>query len=363
MVTDSYGGLSLNEQPIINPPNYLESQEPDVNNELTEGSNNLLSGESCPHLVLNAENPIPKVGIEVVNEDLEHNCLESQEPDVNNELTEGSNNLLSGEISPHLVLNAENPIPKVGIEVVNEDLEHNDYEFFEEELNQNLDETNQLSIQAAVKENGTIQPEDNLRRKSLKSDIWRLSRQIQYRNPLTFEKFSENCRIFVGNGNAIQFWNDPWVNGKSLAILYPRIASIILAKDESLAEVWLRKEELFRWEFNFRRNLFVWEEEELERLIILLDGIQINIQMSPDHLSWNACSSKSYSVSSMYNLSLIPASSLFHYATPDLPLLCCCHLNLLQSLFHYATVPDFIVAAAIVAGYYLGMSRLLLNSC
>lgn len=140
------------------------------------------------------------------------------------------------------------------------------------------------------------------------STVWKDIMQIQHSNPLSFEKFSENCRISVGNGNAIQFWNDPWVNGKSLAKLYPRIASIISLKDESLAEVWLRKEELFRWEFQLRRNLFVWEEEELDSLITLLDGIQINIQMSPDHLSWNACSSKSYSVSSMYNLSLIPVS-------------------------------------------------------
>ncbi|KAH7858972.1 hypothetical protein Vadar_029989 [Vaccinium darrowii] len=101
--------------------------------------------------------------------------------------------------------------------------------------------------------------------------------QIQYRNPLSFDFFKDNCRISVGNGNAIQFWSDPWVNGKSLSNLYPRIANIILNKDESLADVWRRKEEVFGWDFQFRRNLFVWEEEELGRMLTLLDGVNISI--------------------------------------------------------------------------------------
>lgn len=61
--------------------------------------------------------------------------------------------------------------------------------------------------------------------------------------------------------------------------------------------------------FHFRRSLFIWENEELEVLLNLLDGHHISNLMRLDQLIWNACNSKSYSVSSMYNLSLIPASN------------------------------------------------------
>lgn len=133
--------------------------------------------------------------------------------------------------------------------------------------------------------------------------------QILDRNPLSFAKFKDNIRISVGNGNASQFWKDPWVNGKSLSTLYPRISNITMNKEESLTDVLQRKEELFKWDFQFRRNLFLWEEEELNRMFLLFDGLNISVQISPNLLSWNACNSRTYFVSSMYNLSLIPISN------------------------------------------------------
>lgn len=97
-VLDSFGGLSMNEQPILNPPYCLASQEADVSNEQS-GSNNIL---------------------------------------------------LSEEISPHAALNAETSVPNIGLEVINEDLEYNDDDFIEDELNQDLVEEDQLPIQAAI---------------------------------------------------------------------------------------------------------------------------------------------------------------------------------------------------------------------
>lgn len=141
------------------------------------------------------------------------------------------------------------------------------------------------------------------------SMVWKDIMQIQNRNPLVFSKFIDNIRISIGNGEDTQFWNDPWVNGKALCYLYPRIFSIIVNKNESVAEVYQRKEELLSWQFQFRRSIFIWENEELDRMLLLLDGLHINIQVSSDHLIWNSCNSKSYSVSSMYNLSLIPISN------------------------------------------------------
>lgn len=91
--------------------------------------------------------------------------------------------------------------------------------------------------------------------------------------------------------------------------LYSRLFSIISNKDESLADVLIRKEEQFSWDFQFRRRLFIWEVEELDSLTAMLDTLHINIGDYPDHLVWNACNSKSYSVSSMYKLSLCQVST------------------------------------------------------
>lgn len=45
------------------------------------------------------------------------------------------------------------------------------------------------------------------------------------------------------------------------------------------------------------------------KLLNFLDNLYASIQMNPDHLIWNACNSKEYSVSSMYNLSLTSTPS------------------------------------------------------
>ncbi|KAH7857557.1 hypothetical protein Vadar_014013 [Vaccinium darrowii] len=87
---------------------------------------------------------------------------------------------------------------------------------------------------------------------------------IQDLKPQLFSKFSENVRITVGDGKAIIFWSDPWVDGNSLCNLYPNLFRTIVNKKESVAEVFQRKEELFKWDFQFRRNLFIREMEDLE---------------------------------------------------------------------------------------------------
>ncbi|KAH7846966.1 hypothetical protein Vadar_020183 [Vaccinium darrowii] len=88
--------------------------------------------------------------------------------------------------------------------------------------------------------------------------------QIQDVKPLLFSKFSENIKISIGDGKNITFWTDQWVDGKSLSILFPNLFRTIVNKGETLAEVFQRKEEQFSWNFQFRRNLFSREVEDLE---------------------------------------------------------------------------------------------------
>lgn len=141
------------------------------------------------------------------------------------------------------------------------------------------------------------------------SVFWKDIIQIESKKPSVFSKFKDNISLSIGDGKSIRFWTDEWVDGKKLSNLFPGIFRVIINTEESIAEVWQRKEEQFNWEFDFRRNLFIWEAEELESMVNLLNCMQINFQQSPDHFSWKACNSNSYSVSSMYMLSLIPVSN------------------------------------------------------
>ncbi|KAH7838657.1 hypothetical protein Vadar_029549 [Vaccinium darrowii] len=85
------------------------------------------------------------------------------------------------------------------------------------------------------------------------------------------EFVEDNIKISVGDGKSIRFWIDEWVDGKKLSTLFPGIFRAITNKEESLAEVWQRKEEQFGWEFEFRRNLFLWELEELDIMSLMLN--------------------------------------------------------------------------------------------
>lgn len=137
------------------------------------------------------------------------------------------------------------------------------------------------------------------------SITWKDIMQINLKNPLIFNKFKDNIVLAVGNGKQIRFWNDPWTNDNCLRFSFPRIYSICLSRDETLSEVWSRKQRDGVWSFQFRRNFFGWEEEDFNNLITMLDDLFLLIIPRNDHLDhlrWEACNSNLFSVSSLYKL-------------------------------------------------------------
>lgn len=134
---------------------------------------------------------------------------------------------------------------------------------------------------------------------------WKDILLIKNKRPTIFTKFMENIRLSVGNGKNIKFWMDPWANVNSLRSSFPRIFNICLQKDETIADVWNRKESDGSWSFQFRRRVFGWEQEDYNNLIAMLDELYASINPNSefsDHLSWEACSSKIFSVSSLYKI-------------------------------------------------------------
>lgn len=78
----------------------------------------------------------------------------------------------------------------------------------------------------------------------------------------------------VGNGLKTSFWKDKWCYRGSFSHLYPRLYSISNQKEASVGEIGEVLEEGWRWNFVWRRRLFVWEEELLHSLLEDVEGLR-----------------------------------------------------------------------------------------
>jgi len=67
----------------------------------------------------------------------------------------------------------------------------------------------------------------------------------------------------VGIGNSTRFWKDPWRGEIPCCGKYPRLYAISNYKEATVDEVYRIHGERGEWEFGWRSNLFVWEEELL----------------------------------------------------------------------------------------------------
>ncbi|XP_028066481.1 uncharacterized protein LOC114269378 [Camellia sinensis] len=92
-------------------------------------------------------------------------------------------------------------------------------------------------------------------------------------------------RIKVGNGGRIRFWQDKWLNNRDLQVQFPRLYSLSTEKEETLQQISAKKNNLGLWQLKFRRQLFVWEIEELQ---ILMDLLETSTLVTSDNV--DSCS-------------------------------------------------------------------------
>lgn len=137
------------------------------------------------------------------------------------------------------------------------------------------------------------------------SIIWRDILLVQNRRPQQFSNFLDNIRFKIGDGSAISFWQDAWVEGNELSVLFPRLFRTVLKKEESIADILIRRNEQSAWDFQLRRRLFDWEITDLQVLTNLLDNQNLNVHLgTSDQLVWKATNTNSFSVQSMYRILL-----------------------------------------------------------
>jgi len=137
------------------------------------------------------------------------------------------------------------------------------------------------------------------------------------------EWFSDHVSRAVGNGRNTRFWVDGWLGGVAFSVRFSRLYDLSLDREVSVSDMfqgeWGIDGEAWRW----RRRLFVWEEEMLGDLTLLLQNVILQVHKD-DKWMWILESSNVFSVKSAYNALTsqppielpVTASSLWHKDVP-----------------------------------------------
>jgi len=84
----------------------------------------------------------------------------------------------------------------------------------------------------------------------------------------------------------VRLWEDLWLGNDCLRSVYPRLFSLSLDQGKRVGEVGVWEENNWRWNLNWRRDMFQWEMDmEADMLSRLSTGVLC--KDSFDQLVWN----------------------------------------------------------------------------
>ncbi|GAU42262.1 hypothetical protein TSUD_327400 [Trifolium subterraneum] len=127
------------------------------------------------------------------------------------------------------------------------------------------------------------------------STWWREIVSIREGSELGGSWFGDHVSKRVGDGSDTFFWTDPWVEGIPLCDRFGRLFDLAETKGRTVAEMfslgWGVDGEAWEW----RRQLWVWEEEMLRECQTLFSLFTLQIQ-SLDRWQWQPDSVEGYTV-------------------------------------------------------------------
>lgn len=103
----------------------------------------------------------------------------------------------------------------------------------------------------------------------------------------------------VGCGNITSFWHDSWIDHVPLATTFSRLYSICESKEAMVVEIGEWRNDVWCWNFDWRRGLFVWEEELLVSLFDTLAGKALSTEVE-DSWYWLGKTASPYAVKEAY---------------------------------------------------------------
>ncbi|KAK2418827.1 hypothetical protein QL285_040988 [Trifolium repens] len=100
----------------------------------------------------------------------------------------------------------------------------------------------------------------------------------------------------VGNGESTLFWEENWIGDMILREKFSRLFSLSEQKEMRISELFTA---LFdRSSLIWRRRLFLWEEELVDQLVLMLR--EVRLTMESDKWVWNLEDAGVFSVKSSY---------------------------------------------------------------
>ena len=109
-----------------------------------------------------------------------------------------------------------------------------------------------------------------------------------------------NVSFSVGDGKRVRFWKDTWCGNTPLCEAYPSLFDLAVSKDARVADCWDSMGEVGGWNPRFLRPFNDWEVEEVERLLLIIQGKRLNADLE-DRMVWNETKDGIFSVKSCFN--------------------------------------------------------------
>ena len=104
--------------------------------------------------------------------------------------------------------------------------------------------------------------------------------------------------LSVGRGDSILFWHDKWCELGPLKASFPRLFCLSTQKNLFITHMGSWHEGSWSWNLRWRRQVFDWEQEEIQRLSQAIGHIQPNNE-SADGVFWRFSGNTSFHVKSI----------------------------------------------------------------
>jgi hypothetical protein len=112
--------------------------------------------------------------------------------------------------------------------------------------------------------------------------------------------FADAVEKTVGDGKGTLFWSEIWVANQPLQERFPRIFGISNQKSSTIFTMGGWVDEVWEWNFSWRRNLFVWEIPIFEEFCAVVNHFRQTAQ--EDKWVWRANIDDGFLVGACYSL-------------------------------------------------------------
>ncbi|WJX12391.1 hypothetical protein P8452_02899 [Trifolium repens] len=112
--------------------------------------------------------------------------------------------------------------------------------------------------------------------------------------------FSSAVSKKVGSGDSTFFWDEAWIGNQTLRQRFPRLYGISTQKLETIQRMGSWIDGVWRWNFEWRRPRFRWEEEQFQEFMEMV--MQFVPSSTVDTWLWLGEGSKGFTVKDAYML-------------------------------------------------------------